>query len=113
MRLNGLVQDVGNTSLRRGIEWEISRLTCSVAGLLAAQRTLEERNRCLFSLSRRDNVTGLYNQRYFVERLEEEFRRARRYTMPLSLLRTWMSSRSSTTGVGIPWGTNCCARSPA
>jgi GGDEF domain-containing protein len=34
----------------------------------------------------RDGLTGLYNHRHFQERLRQEFRRARRYGTPLSLL---------------------------
>ncbi len=33
-----------------------------------------------------DGLTGLYNHRYFYERLGDEFSRARRYALPLSLL---------------------------
>lgn len=34
----------------------------------------------------RDGLTGLYNHRHFYDRLEEEFSRASRYNMPLSLV---------------------------
>lgn len=37
-------------------------------------------------LSITDGVTSLYNHRYFRERLEEEFERAKRYKRPLSLI---------------------------
>lgn len=40
----------------------------------------------LKELSIRDNLTGLFNQRYFYERLEVEIERARRQDHPLSLL---------------------------
>lgn len=33
-----------------------------------------------------DGLTGLYNHRYFLERLNQEFARAQRYSLPLSLL---------------------------
>jgi len=33
-----------------------------------------------------DSLTGLYNRRYFVEQAEREFNRAKRHTLPLSLL---------------------------
>jgi diguanylate cyclase (GGDEF)-like protein len=33
----------------------------------------------------RDELTGLFNRRYFVERLSEEYERAKRYNIPLSL----------------------------
>lgn len=33
----------------------------------------------------RDELTGLFNRRYFVDRLSEEYERAKRYNIPLSL----------------------------
>ncbi|MFO7806125.1 MAG: diguanylate cyclase [Paracoccaceae bacterium] len=40
----------------------------------------------LTELSRRDSLTGAANRRYFFERAQEEFTRARRYNKPLSLI---------------------------
>lgn len=40
----------------------------------------------LIDLARTDPLTGLSNRRYFIELLEREFTRARRYRRPLSLL---------------------------
>jgi two-component system cell cycle response regulator len=40
----------------------------------------------LRELAERDGLTGLYNHRYFVDMLEREFARARRYHRPLSLV---------------------------
>ena len=45
----------------------------------AAQDYFEE-------MSVRDGLTGLYNHRHFFDRLEEEFSRASRYAVPLSLV---------------------------
>ncbi len=86
IRLEGLVEVVGDVSVRHQMESELSDITAHLAGLLTAHRVLEERNSCLLHLSRCDEVTGLYNQRHLMERLDEEFRRARRYTTTLSLL---------------------------
>lgn len=47
---------------------------------------LEEANGRLDALATTDGLTGLLNQRVFHERLAEEFRRARRYGEPLSLI---------------------------
>lgn len=53
------------------------------------RRTIEElseKQRRLIELSITDDLTGLYNARYFYRRLEEEIARSRRYGRPLSLL---------------------------
>ncbi|MBI2939868.1 MAG: diguanylate cyclase [Chloroflexi bacterium] len=49
-------------------------------------RELEEVNRKLELLAVRDSLTGLYNHRYFQDRLREEIGRAQRYQRSLSLL---------------------------
>jgi diguanylate cyclase (GGDEF)-like protein len=43
-------------------------------------------NKMLLTLARRDGLTGLSNRRHFDELLVQEFRRARRQELPLSLL---------------------------
>jgi len=50
------------------------------------QRMLKNQQILLEQLAREDDLTGLYNRRYFEERAEEEYRRAQRYGRPLSLL---------------------------
>lgn len=50
---------------------------------ISDRKDLEHR---LTELSRRDSLTGAANRRYFFERAEEEFARARRYNKPLSLI---------------------------
>lgn len=52
------------------------------------ERTLElmEANRKLRELSITDGLTGLFNQRYFMQALEAEYRRAIRYKRSLALL---------------------------
>jgi diguanylate cyclase (GGDEF)-like protein len=55
--------------------------------LLRTQKAkLEKANIELKALATTDGLTGLRNQRTFHERLGDEFRRARRYQMPLSLI---------------------------
>ncbi|MEE2710232.1 MAG: diguanylate cyclase [Gemmatimonadota bacterium] len=48
------------------------------------RKALEERRAQRLAIT--DGLTGLYNRRYFEERLEEETRRARRYTRPMSIM---------------------------
>ena len=60
-----------------------------VAALLRQRRRFEalnERQKELEELSRKDGLTGLFNHRWLKERLGEEFRRAQRYGDPLALL---------------------------
>lgn len=57
---------------------------------LAAHAAVAIENARLFSevqrLSITDQLTGLYNRRYFSQQLDAEFQRARRYQRPLSLI---------------------------
>ena len=58
--------------------------------ILASQAAAALANAALYRTLERlaitDGLTGLYNHRYFYERLNEEVARARRYALPLSLL---------------------------
>ena len=47
---------------------------------------MEAMNRRLEEISVRDPLTGLYNRRYFQDRLEHEFQRAHRHSRPMALL---------------------------
>ncbi|WP_395702314.1 GGDEF domain-containing protein [Aquabacterium sp.] len=53
---------------------------------LSLEQKVAERTRELEEVSRRDPLTGLYNQRFFAESLRRELSRARRAGRPLSLL---------------------------
>lgn len=86
VRLQGLITAVNDDVFRQQMMSELSELKSTLETVLSSYRGLEEQNRSLLYLSRRDEVTNLYNQRYFMERLDEEFRRALRYGSPLSLL---------------------------
>lgn len=54
--------------------------------LMASQELLRRSLASLEVLSVTDGLTGLHNRRSFEEKLKEEFERARRYNLPLSLL---------------------------
>jgi diguanylate cyclase (GGDEF)-like protein len=47
---------------------------------------LQEKNKLLEELIKKDGLTELYNHRYFQDRLSEEFSRARRYDFPMSCI---------------------------
>jgi diguanylate cyclase (GGDEF)-like protein len=51
-----------------------------------ANKELDQKRRALVSLVRTDVLTGLYNRRYFEERMAVEFARSQRYRVPLSCL---------------------------
>ncbi|OJH35424.1 diguanylate cyclase [Cystobacter ferrugineus] len=51
-----------------------------------AYKELDQKREELLKLTRVDGLTGLYNRRYFEERLSEEFARSARYRSPLSLV---------------------------
>lgn len=48
--------------------------------------SIQKANERLEHLAITDGLTGLYNHRYFRQRLEDEFERAHRYTLPLSCM---------------------------
>jgi diguanylate cyclase (GGDEF)-like protein len=54
--------------------------------ILDLERSLLQRNREVEQLAVTDALTGIYNRRYLVERLEEERRRAARYGHSVSVL---------------------------
>jgi diguanylate cyclase (GGDEF)-like protein len=52
----------------------------------ARYRDLEERFRALSELSARDALTGLYNRRYMIEKIESEMNRSLRHGSPVAVL---------------------------
>jgi diguanylate cyclase (GGDEF)-like protein len=65
------------------LEWKTDRL---IEMLKQKTEQLEKSNAQLHSLAIRDNLTGLYNHRYFQESLKAELNRAQRYQRQFSLL---------------------------
>ena len=58
----------------------------SLVQALAAQAAVAIRNARLEELSFKDPLTGVYNRRYFTQRIEEEAKRHARFREPLSLV---------------------------
>jgi len=77
----GFHRDKPNAFARREIDL-FNRIANLVA--LTIQKTLLYQQ--LRELSITDELTGIYNRRYFNQRFEEELRRAERYKHPLSIL---------------------------
>lgn len=65
------------------LEWKTDHL---IEMLKQKTEQLEKSNAHLQSLATRDNLTGLYNHRYFQESLTAELNRAQRYQRQFSLL---------------------------
>ena len=59
---------------------------CTADRIIDLERSLIERNREIEKLAVTDALTGLYNRRYLVDRLEEERRRSARYGHVLSVI---------------------------
>jgi len=69
--------------LKKDLEKQIEARTSALHIALKETRKMNER---LINLSRTDALTGAFNRRYFVEKLDEEWRRAMREKKPLVML---------------------------
>jgi diguanylate cyclase (GGDEF)-like protein len=68
------------------IEQQAQEINAFAARLDAAYKELESTNARLKETSFKDEVTGLYNRRFFSLRLEEELSRFRRFNHPVSVV---------------------------
>ena len=73
-----LKESLSPGALRRAVHNSIERV--------ALLRRIEEQRRELERLATIDTLTGLYNRRYFTERLDQEVARVRRYGLSMSVL---------------------------
>jgi diguanylate cyclase (GGDEF)-like protein len=74
------------TSMLTTIEQQAVEINTFATRLDAAYKELEVTNARLKETSFRDDVTGLYNRRFFSLRLEEEISRFRRFNHPVSVV---------------------------
>jgi diguanylate cyclase (GGDEF)-like protein len=78
---------VGNFSkMFETIEQQANEINSFATRLDAAYKELESTNARLKETSFKDDVTGLYNRRFFTIRLEEEISRYRRFNHPVSMV---------------------------
>ncbi|MBI4591707.1 MAG: diguanylate cyclase [Candidatus Rokubacteria bacterium] len=68
------------------IEAQAAEINSFAARLDHAYKELEASNSRLKEFSFKDDVTGLYNRRFFLVRLEEEVNRCRRFNHPVSVV---------------------------
>jgi diguanylate cyclase (GGDEF)-like protein len=68
------------------IEQQAAEINSFASRLDAAYKELENTNTRLKETSFKDEVTGLYNRRFFSIRLEEEMQRHRRFNHPVSVV---------------------------
>jgi diguanylate cyclase (GGDEF)-like protein len=68
------------------IEQQAAEINSFATRLDAAYKELESTNAKLKETSFKDDVTGLYNRRFFSIRLEEEMQRHRRFNHPVSVV---------------------------
>ena len=80
----------GLLEIRAGRELAVGDDELELLQILASQAAVALANAALYRTLERqaitDGLTGLYNHRYFYERLNQEIARAQRYGLPLSLL---------------------------
>lgn len=74
------------TNMLATVEQQAVEINAFATRLDAAYKELEATNARLRETSFRDEVTGLYNRRFFSLRLEEEMSRFRRFNHPVSMV---------------------------
>jgi diguanylate cyclase (GGDEF)-like protein len=74
------------TKMLETVERQAAEINSFAMRLDAAYKELESTNARLKETSFKDEVTGLYNRRFFSVRLEEELSRYRRFNHPMSLV---------------------------
>ena len=81
-----MASESARSSFERTIEQQAAEINTYATRLDAAYKELESTNARLKETSFKDEVTGLYNRRFFNLRLEEELSRYRRFNHPVSVV---------------------------
>jgi len=74
-----LFRSVTNTVEKFSLEKEIKLAQGKLAEMSSLEKEMKQAQIQLAEMSTRDELTGLYNRRYFIESLERELARAKRY----------------------------------
>ena len=74
-----LFRSITNTVEKFGLEKEIKISQGKLAEMSSLEKDMKQAQIQLAEMSTRDELTGLYNRRYFIEFLERELARAKRY----------------------------------
>lgn len=74
-----LFRSITNTVEKFSLEKEIKLAQGKLAEMSSLEREMKQAQIQMAEMSTRDELTGLYNRRYFIEALERELARAKRY----------------------------------
>lgn len=74
-----LFRSITNTVEKFGLEKKIKLTQGKLAEMSSLEREMKQAQIQLAEMSTRDELTGLYNRRYFIESLKRELARAKRY----------------------------------
>lgn len=86
-RIAGSLRDITDRKeAEEGLKSALAELKFALASEKVLLDELDKKNKDLVELSITDGLTGLYNHRFIQERVEFEFKRAKRYRVPLSCL---------------------------
>jgi len=81
---------IGGVQLIRHTDEPFSRHQCDIVSMIVSILTLALRNseihREVQEMATKDDLTGLFNKRYFLENLTKEFKTMMRYQTPVSLI---------------------------
>ncbi len=86
--LQKLTTEILSRTIHHAIQRQrlLTELRFALASEKVLMEELDKKNKELVELSITDGLTGLYNHRFLQERFDFEFKRAKRYEMPLSCL---------------------------
>ncbi len=86
-RLAGSLRDITDRKeAEEGLKTALEELKFALASEKVLLEELDKKNKDLVELSITDGLTGLFNHRFIQERFDFEFKRAKRYHVPLSCM---------------------------